>query len=266
MNFKRAGVRVAVTLPCCVCILIATTNASGVGSAAAVSSPSVGVSRPTLCSAEETTIAILRDQIATSNRAPSWTSPTTANSLALALIALLSLSFTIYQFWRGRNDAENWRRRDIHAARRLKLIEALLWFESPTSQRSAALAVVEGHWEEYPDLHRSWLAVIVASTIDIITKPDASLSAKDERDLQRMLKILDRTLARDSVDPDIHRSIAYPVCAAVEELPTRVVVSESGDRVAPNGRPGFISGVTHLVSQFPRISIARESAATPANN
>jgi hypothetical protein len=169
----------------------------------------------------------------------------------------------MYQFARGRRDSDAWRKRDLLAARRLKLVEALTWFESATNQRSAAIAVVEGHWDEHTELRATWAAVLAASCVHIITKPDPNLSAADERDLNRMLGVLDRHVrVSTKTSVEVPPEIVAPIMNAAHELGTRIVTSSSGEQLAPGRRQAFVLGVMQLLQQRPSLAAYAEGLVT----
>jgi hypothetical protein len=205
---------------------------------------------------EKELIAALKKNSKEEDAKSLWANPNSATSIALALVAILSLSFTVYQFARNRKDSDVWKLRDLLASRRLKLVEILPWLESGESHRSAAIAIIDGHLEDHPELCQTWASAVGACCVGIIAKHDTSLSPLDERDLNRMFSILVRMRSMQRKDAvATHAETIATILRAVEELPARMVLGPSGEQITPARRQAFIHAVQHMLQQHPQLVV-----------
>jgi len=193
-----------------------------------------------------------------------WSSPPVLISVGTSLVAILSLLFGFYQFLKNRSDSLAWKAKDAHASRRAKLLDSLVWFDGSVHKRSVGISVIEGHWNDHPELRITWSSLLAAQIVMIISQPAAVLAQSELDDSRRILVLLRRAkveVGSPSFEVDRCRSIML----AFNRLSTRVVITDSGTRLQPTERKVFISQIKGLFADFPDLlldsTMAKDSTA-----
>lgn len=230
--------------------LLAALNASAQVHTERASDGAVSQVSSAVLSAEELRFAsLVARQLVLAERQSSWGTPASVTSVFIPLIALFSLGFTLYQFQTNRQDQIDSKLRELQAARKLKLLESLLWFNSGLHARSAGIALIEGHWSEFPDLRDTWASAMISEATAIVTKSDTTLVPDDQRDLQRLLALVHLHCA--SIPEGTALSVSRRALQdALLQLPTRVVLDRSGSPVSPLHRKSFIKDVEEIASRY----------------
>lgn len=183
------------------------------------------------------------------SRSPAWQSPTVAISIASAAVAVASLAFSFFQLSKNREDNRFWKNRDARSLQYYKLIEALLWFDDSKHHRSVALALVEGHWDQYPELRGTWRSTVCSQAVSIVTQNAVELCDEDDRDLQRAISIVYKPEVPEGKASANESMAALKV--AVDDLSTKVVFDASGKPVLPQARTRFIESVQRIFAHHP---------------
>jgi hypothetical protein len=236
---------VLTTLLCC--LSISAASAQTPPPAAAQSAASSASAVDTRMAVEG---ALLKLLLSTTKDSNVWLAPTTLTALSSAIVAALSLGLNFYQFSRNRLDTNTWKRHDSKASRFNSLLMCLPWFGNSRQQRSLAIALVQGNWDEFPELRRTWRNAMTGQVVAIISQSATRLDDQDARDLTSLLQLIaaDSSSTSERADLEIH---AATIKTLVQQLPTRVVFSESGDPVHPQGRDRFIRQACEICTASP---------------
>jgi len=75
----------------------------------------------------------------------------------------------LQRFWH-RRDSERAAERAERDRVQAHVLDSLKWFEGKSQKRSIGIAVVEGNWARFPDLHSTWAAVLVNQAVYLLAE------------------------------------------------------------------------------------------------
>ena len=180
---------------------------------------------------------------------PKWKDPTALLAVGALLLSFASLAFSFFQFRRNRSDTLDWKERDARANRQAKLLESLKWFEGGIQNRAIGIAVIEGHWDDQPELRPTWASLLVAQAVYILSKPESELPQHETRNLQRILALL-RQATADIPAAGLGATLFQPIDDVLAELPTKKTKPKEGKELAPADRAVFMDQVHAAVSPY----------------
>jgi hypothetical protein len=115
---------------------------------------------------------------------PFWTGATVVGLVA-AISAALS-GFLVARF------TTKWNANAAQAARlEAHLFESLGWFEKGTQKRSIGLSIIEANWDSSPQLHETWVSVLLNQALYLLgEKPEAKTATHERENRRRILALL----------------------------------------------------------------------------
>jgi hypothetical protein len=183
-----------------------------------------------------------------------WNDPAVLVSAGAVLLTIASLTFSFYQFRKNRSDTLDWKERDSRANRQAKLLESLKWFEGGIQNRAVGIAVIEGHWIDYPELRPTWVSVLISQAVYIISKPEKTIPQHEVRNLHRILSLLERA-KQDTLMKLDEANVFAPINEVLAKLSTKVTKSEKGKRLEPEDRRDFINDVICVAEKHSQILV-----------
>jgi hypothetical protein len=116
-----------------------------------------------------------------------WTEPTTIFGL---LGILGGLGGVLLQRYWHRLDERKKAEQDERARLQAHVFDSLRWFEGKTQKRSIGIAIIEGNWDQFPDLQPTWLAILTNQAVYLLAESGQANAAHEQANLQRILDLL----------------------------------------------------------------------------
>jgi hypothetical protein len=149
-----------------------------------------------------------------------------ASAIAALIVAAGGWFVADVQYRERQADKEEQRRE----RRERQVFEALKWFEGKTQRRNIGIAVLEGYWEEVPELRDILVPLVVNPSIYLLTQSDQE-EARHERDnLERLINLLHRYGNLDEKFPDQPQRLSEALHGRLNSTITRGV-SASDDEL-----------------------------------
>ena len=105
----------------------------------------------------------------------------------------------IQRFWHRRDEELSAQRAD-RSRLESYVLDSLRWFEGKTQKRSIGIAVIEGNWDRFADLHETWLAVLTNQAVYLLASSEQEDAAHERSNLNRIIALISRGGATISID------------------------------------------------------------------
>ena len=113
--------------------------------------------------------------------------------------------------------------------RRALLYASLEKFSGQTQNRAIGLAIVEANWTEWPDLHATWVGVLVNQAVHLLTGSKEHESQTERANLERAVRILNQ--GKGLLGPHEKLALDQALTTALDSSPTARVEAECISRV-----------------------------------
>lgn len=126
-----------------------------------------------------------------------WIEPATIFGL-LGILGGLG-GVLLQQYW---HRVDERRKAELADRERLQahVFDSLKWFEGKTQKRSIGIAVIEGNWDKFPDVQRTWLAVLTNQAVYLLVESGQQDAAHERANLQRIMDLLIRGITALSAE------------------------------------------------------------------
>ena len=172
------------------------------------------ISIPAAATSSAEIVLSVRAAAAPAEKTDVWT-PATWVACGAAFISLLVAALNALQWNATRKDTAKRNRELDQAAQRAKLVEALQWFEGGTQKRTIGLALMEGNWEAYVDLHDTWRLILATQAAYLASKfADNDLSVHEGQNLEQIKRLLLRSYGKAGETGQIPEHVRVALSAA----------------------------------------------------
>ena len=155
-------------------------------------------------------------------------------ALVPGVISVVVAGFGHLNQLRAAAEREHARESDLEERRDARLnelvVKSLEYFTGKTQRRSVGIAIVEGAWEEAPDLHRVFVPLLVNQAVYLLNESGQTHSTHETDNLKRIMALLTRD--------EVVRGYAATTMQPVREALERRRASQTGNRTKGVTVPG----------------------------